>query len=140
VRIADLNCQILHDVEIQGAPVIDKLFFLDPNEVFAQWSNKLFHITIDPPSVTSLPGLPGEMRVDPSGKALAVQRDGTRPLLPDGRYLLSEYNEHAAALRLWRSGDLRDQACARLTSNLSHDEWNRWFPSSAIDKSVPTCL
>jgi hypothetical protein len=71
----------LHDVEIQGAPVIDKLFFLDPSEVFAQWSNKLFHITIDPPSVTSLPGLPGEMRVDPSGKALAVQRDGTRPLL-----------------------------------------------------------
>jgi hypothetical protein len=46
----------------------------------------------------------------------------------DGRCLLIGSNEHAAALRLWRSGDLRDQACARLTSNSSHDEWNRWFP------------
>ena len=47
---------------------------------------------------------------------------------PDGRYLLTGYDERAAALWLWRSSDLRDQACARLTRNLSHDEWNRWFP------------
>jgi WD40 repeat protein len=284
VRIADINGKILRDIEFQGAPAIDKLFFLDPNDVIAQWSNKLFHITIDPPSVTPLPELPGEMRIDPSGKVLAVQRDGvnrlytlpglqqTTPLdgpsstllrtaddgkllafettkppsefsieiwsvaskarvsriplpsdlnrlafnpagtilftaqsenlqawdipsgkrrfsltasgdidliipdpssatfatithgrltvwdattgarlaqlpdagylhsaafSPDGRYLLAGYDEHAAALWLWRSGDLRDQACARLTNNLSHDEWKRWFPKQRYRQVCP---
>jgi WD40 repeat protein len=47
---------------------------------------------------------------------------------PDGRYVLAGYDERSAALWLWRSGDLRDQACARLTHNLSHAEWERWFP------------
>jgi WD40 repeat protein len=47
---------------------------------------------------------------------------------PDGRYLLAGYDERSAALWLWRSSDLRDQACARLTHNLSHDEWAHWFP------------
>ncbi len=275
VRIADLDGKILRDIEFQGAPVIDKLFFLDPNHVVAQWSDKLFLIAIDQSSVTVLPGVSGKLRIDPSGKVFAVQRDGvsrlytlpglqpissvdgTPPNLlrtadegrllafetntppdevfvdiwsvaskarlchipmpselnrlafnpsgtvlftaqgdnlqawdipsgkrrfsltasgeieqivpspsseafatvthgrltvwdavtgvhlaqlpdagylrsaafsPDGRFLLTGYDEHAAALWLWRSGDLRDQACARLTSNLSHDEWRRWFP------------
>jgi hypothetical protein len=39
----------------------------------------------------------------------------------DGRYLLTGYDENAAALWLWRSDDLRDQACARIAVNLSHD-------------------
>jgi WD40 repeat protein len=56
---------------------------------------------------------------------------------PDGRYLLIGYNEHAAALWLWRSGDLRDQACARLPSNLSLDEWNRWFPKQRYRQICP---
>src|ERR1700722_2116959 len=284
VRIADINGKILHDIEVPGAPVIDKLFFLDPNDVIAQWSNNLFHITIDPPAVRPLADLAGEIRIDPSGKALAVQRDGvsrlytlpslrqtasldgpsstllrtaddgkllafetTRPpnefsieiwsvatkarvsriplpadlnrlafnpagtilftaesenlqawdipsgkrrfsltangdidlvvpdpssaafatvthghltvwdavtgvrlaqlpdvgyvhsaaFSPDGRYLLTGYNEHAAALWLWRSGDLREEACARLLSNLSHDEWNRWFPKQRYRQICP---
>src|SRR5262249_14345487 len=41
---------------------------------------------------------------------------------PDGRYLLAGYSERFAALWLWRSADLRDQACARVTRNLSRDE------------------
>jgi WD40 repeat protein len=278
VRIADIEGKILRDIEFQGAPVIDKLFFLDPNDVIAQWSNKLFLIAIDPSSVTRLPEVPGEMRIDPSGKALAVQHGGVSRLYalpglrpttsldgtpsdllrtadegrllafetnkppneffidiwnvasrtrasrislhselthvafnssgtllftaqsenlqvwnipsgkqrfsltasgdidlivpdpssaafatithgrltvwdavtgarlaqlpdagylrsadfsPDSRYLLAGYDEHAAALWLWRSGDLRDQACARLTSNLSREEWKRWFPKQA---------
>ena len=284
VRIADINGKILSDLEFQGAPVIDKLFFLDPNDVIAQWSSKLFHIAIDPPLVTPLPDLPGEMRIDPSGKALAVQRDGVSRLYtlpglrqttsldgpsstllrtaddgkllafeiskspnefsieiwsvaskarvsriplpadlnrlafnpagtilftaqsenlqawdipsgkrrfslaasgdidlivpdpssasfatvthgrltvwdattgarlaqlpdagylhsaafsPDGRYLLAGYEEQAAAVWLWRSGDLRDQACARLTSNLSHNEWKRWFPKQRYRQVCP---
>jgi len=275
VRIADIDGKVLRDIEFQGAPVIDKLFFIDPNDVIAQWGNKLFLIGIDPSSVIPLPEVSGEMRIDPSGKALAAQQDGvsrlytlpglrqttsvdgtssallrtadegrllafetTKPpnefsidiwsvaskarvshiplpaeltrlafnsagtilftaqsenlqawdipsgkkrfsltasgdidlivsdpssasfatvthgrltvwdamtgarlaqlpdvgylhsaaFSPDGRYLLTGYEERAAARWLWRSGDLRDQACARLTRNLSHDEWKRWFP------------
>jgi WD40 repeat protein len=284
VRIADIGGNILRDIEFQGAPVIDKLFFLDPNDVIAQWSNKLFLIAIDQSSVTPLPDVPGEIRIDPSGKTLAVQQDGVSQLYslpdlrqtasldgpssallrtagegtllafetnkppneffidiwnvaskarvsriplsaeltrvafnssgtilfttqsenlqawdipsgkrrfsltasgdidlivpdpssasfatlthgrltvwdaltgarlaqlpdmgylraaafsPDGRYLLTGYDERAAALWLWRSGDLRDQACARLTRNLSHDEWERWFPRQPYRQICP---
>jgi WD40 repeat protein len=56
---------------------------------------------------------------------------------PDGRYLLAGYDEHAAALWLWRSRDLRDQACARLTNNLSHAEWKRWFPKQRYRQVCP---
>jgi WD40 repeat protein len=275
LRIAEIGGSTLRDIEFHGAPVIDKLFFVDPNDVIAQWSNKLFLISIDQSKVTPLPDVPGEIRIDPSGKVLASQRDGvsrlyTLPSLqrttsldgpssgllrsagegrllafetnkpneffidiwsvaskarvsriplpaeltrlafnpsgtilftaqgenlqawdipsgkrrfsltasgdidqiipdpssasfatithghltvwdavtgarlaqlpdagylrvaafsPDGRYLLAGYDERSAALWLWRSGDLRDQACARLTRNLSHDEWKRWFPN-----------
>ena len=284
VRIADVDGKILRDIEFPGAPAIDQLYFLDPNDVIAQWSNKLFLIAIDQSSVTPLPGVPGEMRIDPSGKALAVQRDGVTRLYalpglrqtasldgtssallrtadegrllafetnkppneffvdiwsvagkdrvgriplpaeltclafnsagkivftaesenlqawdipsgkrrfsltasgdidmivpdpssasfttvthgrltiwdaatgarlaqlpdlgylrsaafsPDGRYLLTGYDEHAAALWLWRSGDLRDQACARITGNLSHHEWERWFPKQPYRQICP---
>ena len=56
---------------------------------------------------------------------------------PDGRFLLTGYDEHAAALWLWRSSDLRDQACARLTSNLSQDEWRRWLPNQPYRQTCP---
>ena len=284
VRIADIDGKVLRDIEFQGAPVIDQLFFPDPNEVIAQWSNKLFLIVIDSSSVIPLAEVSGEMRIDPSGKALAAQHDGvsrlytlpglgqttsvdgtssallrtadegrllafgtTKPpnefsidiwsvaskarvsriqlpaeltrlafnsagtilftaqsenlqawdipsgkqrfsltasgdidlivcdpssasfatvthgrltvwdattgarlaqlpdvgylhsaaFSPDGRYLLTGYDERAAALWLWRSSDLRDQACARLTRNLSHDEWNRWFPKQPYRQICP---
>ena len=47
---------------------------------------------------------------------------------PNGRYLLTGYDEHAAALWLWRSDDLRDQACARIAFNFSREEWKRYLP------------
>lgn len=275
LRIAEIGGNTLRDIEFHGAPVIDKLFFVDPNDVIAQWSNKLFLISIDQSKVTPLPDVPGEMSIDPSGRVLASQQDGVSRLYilpslqqttsldgpssgllrtagegrllafetnkppneffidiwsvaskarvsriplpaeltrlafnpsgtilftaqsenlqawdipsgkrrfsltasgdidliipdpssasfatithghltvwdavtgarlaqlpdagylrvaafsPDGRYLLAGYDERSAALWLWRSGDLRDQACARLTHNLSHDEWERLFP------------
>jgi WD40 repeat protein len=284
VRIADIDGKVVREIEFQGAPVIDKLFFLDPNDLIAQWSNKLFLIVIDQALVTPLPSVSEEMRIDPSGKALAVQRDGVSRVytlpdlrqttsldgtpsallrtadegrllafetnkppnefsieiwsvaskarishislpaelthlafnpagsilftaqsenlqawdipsgkrrfsltasgdidlivpdpssaffatvthgrltvwdavtgarlaqLPDigylhsaafstdSRYLLAGYDEHAAALWFWSSGDLRDQACARLTSNLSHDEWKRWFPKQPYRQVCP---
>lgn len=273
VRIAEIDGNTVRDFEFPDAP--DRLFFVDPNVVIAQLSNKLFLIAIDQPKVTQLPNVPGELRIDPSGKVLVSQQDSvsrlyTLPSLqptaslegpssgrlraagegkllafeaneppnkfwvdiwsvsskarvshiplpaeltrlnfnpsgtilftaqsenlqawdipsgkrrfsltasgdidqivpdpssasfstithgqltvwdamtgarlaqlpdagylsaaafsPDGRYVLAGYEERSAALWLWRSSDLRDQACARLTHNLSHDEWGLWFP------------
>ncbi len=284
VRIAEMGGKVLRDIEFNGAPVIDKLFFLDANDVIAQWSSKLFLIGIDKSSVTLLPNIHGEERIDPSGRVLAVQEGGVNKLYalpslqqttsvagpsstllrtaaegkllafetnqpprehfidiwsvagkarvsrvqlpaelnhlafnssgtvlyttqsenlqawdipsgkqrfsitasgdidvvvpdpssaffatitharltvwdavtgarlgqlpdagylraaafsPDGRYLLAGYDERASALWLWRSADLRDQACARLTRNLSRDEWARWFPKQPYRQTCP---
>jgi WD40 repeat protein len=284
VRIADLSGKTLREIEFPGAPVTDRLFFPDPNEVIVQWSSKLFLLTIDPPSATPLPDLPGEIRIEQSGKWLASQRDGVTRLYtlpgvrpaasldgpssnllrtvdngrllafetsqppnqsfvdiwsldskarvsriampaelnrlafnsagttlftaqsenlqawdvpsgkrrfsltssgdidlivpdpsskslatithgrltvwdamngarlaelpgtgylrsaafsPDGRYLLTGYDENAAALWLWRSDDLRDQACARIALNLSHDEWKRYLPKQPYRQTCP---
>jgi WD40 repeat protein len=284
VRIADLGGKTLREIEFPGAPVTDRLFFPDPNEVIVQWSSKLFLLTIDPPSATPLPDLPGEIRIEQSGKWLASQRDGVTRLYtlpevrpaasldgpssnllrtadngrllafetsqppnqsfvdiwslaskarvsripmpaelnrltfnsagttlftaqsenlqawdvpsgkrrfsltssgdidlivpdpsskslatithgrltvwdaingvrlaelpemgylrsaafsPDGRYLLTGYDENAAALWLWRSDDLRDQACARIAVNLSHDEWKRYLPKQPYRQTCP---
>ena len=284
VRIADLSGKTLREIEFPGAPATDKLFFPDPNEVIAQWSNKLFLLTIDPPSATPLPDLPGDIRIEQSGKWLASQRDGVTRLYtlpgvrpaasldgpsstllrsadngrllafetsqppnqsfvdiwslaskarvsriampaelnrlafnsagtilftaqsenlqawdvpsgkrrfsltssggidlivpdpsskslatvthgrltvwdatngarlaelpetgylrsaafsPDGRYLLTGYDENAAALWLWRSDDLRDQACARIALNLSPDEWKRYLPKQPYHQTCP---
>jgi hypothetical protein len=284
VRVADIGGKTVRDIEFHGAPVIDKLVFLGPNEVLAQWSSKLFLIAVDKSSVTPLPAIPGEQRIDSSGKVLAIQQDGisklytlpglqqnaslagpTSTLLrtaaegkllafetnkppneffidiwnvaskarvsrihlpaeltrlafnssgsvlftaqsanlqaweipsgkrllsitasgdidvivpdptsasfatithgrltvwdartgarlaqlpdtgylraaafsPDGRYLLAGYDENFAALWLWRPADLRDQACARLTRNLSRDEWAHWFPKQPYRQVCP---
>jgi len=273
VRIAEISGNTLRDFEFDGAPGIDRLFFVDPNDVIAQCSNKLFLIAIEQSRVTPLPDVPGETRIDPSGKVLASQQDGvsrvyTLPSLeqttslegpasgllrsaregrllafevdtpdeffidtwsvarksrvshirlpaeltrlafdrsgtilftaqgenlqawnipsgkqrfsltaagdidqivpdpssaafatitggrlivwdavtgarlaqlpdvgyldaaafsPDGRYVLAGYEEPFAELWFWRSDDLRDQACARITYNLSPVEWEHWF-------------
>jgi WD40 repeat protein len=285
VRVGEVGSNTVHDIEFHGAPVIDKLFFVDSNNVIAQWSNKLFLIAIDQSKVTSPPDVPGDIRVEPSGKVLVSQQESvsrlytlpdlrqtmslevpssrllrsagegsllafetsrppneslidvwnvgskarvsriamtaeltklafnppgtilftaqsenlqawdipsgkrrfaittsgdidlilpdpasayfatithghltvwdavtgarlaelpdnmgylrTAAFSPDGRYLLAGYDEHSAALWLWRSSDLRDQACARLTYNLSHDEWKRWFPKEPYRQICP---
>jgi WD40 repeat protein len=76
-----------------------------------------------------------------SGARLAELPDSgylrTAAFSPDGRYLLAGYDERSAALWLWRSADLREQACARLTSNLSHEEWTRWFPKEPYRQICP---
>jgi WD40 repeat protein len=284
LRIADTGGTILRDVEFHGAPVIDRVFFTGPNQVVAQWSDKLFLVGMDSSPVTALHDIRGEKRIDASGKTLTVQQDGTIKIYtlpglkqttslagpastllrtadegrllafetnkppnevfidvwdvaskarvsriqlpaelnrlafnstgtvmfttqsenlqaweipsgkrrfsltasgdidvivpdpssasfatitngrltvwdavsgarlgqlpdsgylrsaafsPDGRYLLAGYDERFAALWLWRSVDLRDQACARLTRNLSRDEWAHWFPKEPYRQVCP---
>jgi uncharacterized protein with WD repeat len=46
---------------------------------------------------------------------------------PSGRYLLTRIDDRSAALWLWRSSDLMEQACTRLGSNLSRAEWSQWL-------------
>jgi WD40 repeat protein len=282
VRVAETGGNVLRDIEVRGPPVIDKLYFLNPSEVIAQWSSKLYLIAVDKSSVTLLPDIPGERRIDPYGKIFAIQEGGgitklytlpgqqqsaslatsasalVRPAAegklvafetskppkgffidvwsvasktrisrvqipaelnrlainssgtvlftaesenlqawdlpsgkprfsltasgdidaivpdpssasfatithghltlwegvkgtrlaelpdagfldaaafsPDGRYLLAGYQERSAALWLWRSADLRDQACGRLTGNLSRAQWTHWFPKEPYRK------
>jgi WD40 repeat protein len=282
VRIAEIGGTVVRDIEVHGAPVIDKVYFLNPNEVIAQWSRKLYLITVDKSSVTPLPEIPGEKRIDAAGQTFAIQEGGTTKLYtlpgqqqtaslatsasalvrpaangklvafetnkppgdlfvdvwsvasktricrvqlpaelnrlainssgtvlftaesenlqawelpsgkerfhlkasgdidailpdpssatfgtvthghltvwetakgtplaqlpdagyldtaafsPDGRYLLAGYQERSAALWLWRSTDLADQACARLTRNLSREQWTRWFSKEPYRKT-----
>ena len=284
LRIAEVGSTTVRDIEFHGAPVLDRVLFVDPGNVIAQWSNKLFLVDIDQAKVTSLPEIPGDIRIEPSGRVLASQDEsvsrlyslpGFRPTAsievpsahllrsagdgsllafetssppnqsfvdiwkigtksritrvampaeltrlafnsrgtmlftaqndnlqawdipsgrqrfsitasgdidlivpdpssayfatiahghltvwdavsgarlaelpdagylraaafsPDSRYLLAGYDERSAALWLWRSTDLLDQACARLTHNLSHDEWKRWFSKEAYRKTCP---
>lgn len=284
LRVADVGGKTVRDIEFHGAPVIDKLFFFDPNQVLAQWSSRLFLISLESFKVTPLPKLHGELRIDPSGRVLASQEGSTSRLYtlpglqpttslegpssgllrsagegtllafeanqapnaffidvwnvaskvrtshialpaeltrfafnpsgkilftaqsenlqawdipsgkrrfaitasgdidsiipdpssasfatithghltiwdavsgsrladlpdagylraaafsPDGRYLLAGYDERSAALWLWRSSDLSDQACARLANNLSKDEWERWFPRQRYRQTCP---
>lgn len=288
VRIAQIDGQISRDIELKNSTVVDSLFFIDSNQMIAQWSNRLFSIDVEHSSATHLPDLPGEKRVDPSGRVFAVQRDGliriyalpdlqqiaslndpvsddrrsnllrtvaegkllafearkpphefavdiwsvagkarvshvllpadlTKVALdstgsvlftaqyenlqaweipsgkqrfqitasgdidriipapasaafailaggrltvwdartgarlsqlpganfhaaafsPDGRWLIAGYDDHSAALWLWRTKDLQDQACTRLTRNFSHEEWSRWFPKQTYRQTCP---
>jgi hypothetical protein len=54
----------------------------------------------------------------------------------NGRYLLTRIDDRSAAWWTWRSSDLRKEACARLTSNLSR-EWSRWLPNQAYRLTCP---
>ena len=91
----------MRDIEFNGAPNLDRLYFLGPNRLIAQWSDKLFLIAIDQAKVTSLPEISGQLRIDPSGKALAVQRNETVQLykLPELEKTLSLAGPTSAPLR-----------------------------------------
>ena len=43
----------------------------------------------------------------------------------NGRYLITGSRDHSAVLWLWKTDDLRDEACKRLGRNLTADEWAR---------------
>ena len=288
VRVAQIDGKILSDIEIKDSTFVDSLFFIDSNQMIAKSGNRLFSIDVEHSSATHLPDLPGEERVDPSGRVFAVQRDGliriyalpdfqqiaslndpvsddrrsnllrsagegkllafearkpprefavdiwsvagkarvshvllpadltkvaldstgrvlftaqhenlqaweipsgkqrfqitasgdidpiipdpssaavatlsggrltvwdahtgaplsqlpganshTAAFSPDGRWLIAGYDDHSAALWLWRTKDLQDQACARLTHNFSHEEWSRWFPEQTYRQTCP---
>jgi WD40 repeat protein len=53
----------------------------------------------------------------------------------DGRYLLMKAGDRSASLWLWTSRDMREEACRRLASNMTREEWARWFPGRAYHRT-----
>jgi WD40 repeat protein len=56
---------------------------------------------------------------------------------PDGKYIASGSYDRSARLWLWRAEDLVEEACARLTRNLSAEEWSRYI---GVEPFRDTCL
>jgi WD40 repeat protein len=55
---------------------------------------------------------------------------------PDGLYLAT-IGGSAGRLWLWRPQDLIDEACSRLTRNLTQDEWKHYLPTETYHKTCP---
>ncbi len=56
----------------------------------------------------------------------------------DGQHLLTGTADGVATLWLWRTEDLRAEACRRLTRNLSLAEWQQYFGVTPYQPSCPT--
>jgi WD40 repeat protein len=61
---------------------------------------------------------------------------------PDGKYLIAESGDlfaanHAVDTFLWRPADLVTEACARLTRNLTPEEWRKYLGEEPFRKTCP---
>jgi WD40 repeat protein len=56
---------------------------------------------------------------------------------PDGRRLLIASDDGTASLWLWKTGDLKDEACKRLPRNLSEEEWRRYMGALPYHTTCP---
>lgn len=56
---------------------------------------------------------------------------------PDGKTLATAGNDGVVQLSLWRSQDMLDEACARLTRNLTPEEWHQYLGDQPYGKTCP---
>jgi len=56
---------------------------------------------------------------------------------PDGRRLLTGNDEGIAALWLWKTEDLQEETCKRLTRNLSLSEWRQYLGTIPYQRACP---
>src|SRR3972149_5160871 len=60
---------------------------------------------------------------------------------PDGKYVVSGAEDKVVRVWLWRTGDLIEKACARVTRNLNRDEWKLYLgedePYKAVCRNLP---
>lgn len=56
---------------------------------------------------------------------------------PNGRYLIKPTDGSAITTWLWKTEDLMQEACTRLTRNLSQEEWTQYFGDLAYHKTCP---
>jgi WD40 repeat protein len=56
---------------------------------------------------------------------------------PDGTTLATAADDGVVQLSLWRPQDLLDEACARLTRNLTPEEWHQYLGNQPYRKTCP---
>ena len=56
---------------------------------------------------------------------------------PDGRLFAVGSRDHTARIEPWRVPDLVEQACARLRTNLTPDEWREYLPGDPYRRTCP---
>jgi WD40 repeat protein len=56
---------------------------------------------------------------------------------PDGKTLATAGDDGVVELSLWRLQDLLDEACARLTRNLTPEEWHQYLGDQPYRKTCP---
>ena len=49
-------------------------------------------------------------------------------------------HDHTAVLWLWKTEDLRDEACKRLSYNLTMAEWSRYVGNTPYRKTCPNLV
>ena len=55
----------------------------------------------------------------------------------EGRYIITGSNDRTAVAWLWKAEDLREEACTRLTRNLTTNEWSRYLGREPYRKTCP---
>jgi WD40 repeat protein len=62
---------------------------------------------------------------------------GSVAFSPDERWLVTAGQDGMVRVWLWRSEDLISEACARLTRNLTPEEWQQYLPGEPYRKTCP---
>ena len=56
---------------------------------------------------------------------------------PDGKYIVSGSADNSVRRWMWRPEDLIDEACARITRNLTQAEWRQYVGDGPYEKTCP---